>query len=387
MSEVHPEEHDVLITVGVNYYTGNDLFAYQLLFAPLPDPNQGIATSGWGGSSSLTRVSTQNKPARDFLTTADAGELGLTSLVQRTCVPSVGSYTGLSEPLNPRRRTRAFLYENLSHPLMLAGLFETPSDSYGKSSVFWLPDMARSGLREWLAAATAYWRTKAPDVFPETVEWARAPRWASTEETTTRERLAAFDREEEARRLAAGQQRSVLTDEVAAAERGGESWRQMLRETGDDLVSAVRSAFEYLGFDVVDSDSLPEHKDRKREDLRVVDGDWIALVEVKGYAGSAKSNDLQQIAAAAVTFAINHGAAPSALWYIPNAQRGTDPAQRTLALAGRDDDVAAFGAQHHGCLIEARDLFALRQRVATREMAADAARSLLRSTTGRLLLD
>lgn len=129
MSEVHPEEHDVLITVGVNYYTGNDLFEYQLLFAPLPDPDQGIATSGWGGSSPLTRVSTQNKPARGFLTTADAGELGLTSLVQRTCVPSVGSYTGLSEPLNPRRRTRAFLYENLSHPLMLAGLFETPSDS------------------------------------------------------------------------------------------------------------------------------------------------------------------------------------------------------------------------------------------------------------------
>ncbi len=334
-----------------------------------------------------SEVSTQHKPARDFIISDAANELGVTSLVQRTCVPSSGIYTGLREPLMPKRNTRGLVHEALARPLMLAGLIESPEDSYAKSSVFWLPDMARAGLREWLAAATAYWRAQAPEVFPETVEWVRAVQWASPGETEAREHLAAFDREEEARRSAADRERAVLADQVDLAERAGEDWRRMLRETGEDLVSSVRSALEYLGFAVVDSDSLPEHKGRKREDLRVVDGEWVALVEVKGYSGAAKSNDLQQIAAAAVTFAIDQGEAPAALWYIPNAQRGIDPAQRTLALVGRDDDVAAFGSRQHGCLIEARELFALRQRVAGGRMSAASARALLRSSTGRFSLD
>lgn len=391
MSDVHTEEHDVLVTVGANFSQANGLFEYQLLFAPLPDPNARnvISSGGFGGRSSPspTHVSTQHKPARDFRISDAAGELGLTSLVQRTCVPNAGSYTGLRGPLTPKRITRGFVYENLSRPLMLAGLIESPADSFSKSSVFWLPNMARTGLREWLAAAVAYWRKQAPEVFPETVEWVRAPQWASPDETRSREQLATFDREEDARRSAADRERSALAHEVAAAERVGEDWREMLRGTGEDLVAAVQGALEYLGFVVIDSDSLPEHKDRKREDLRVVDGEWIALVEVKGYSGAAKSNDLQQINAAAVTFAIDHGKAPTALWYIPNAQRGIDPAQRTVALAGRDDDVAAFGSQNHGCLIEARELFALRQRVATGEMTAEGARALLRSSTGRFSLD
>jgi hypothetical protein len=393
MSEVHPEEHDVFVSIGANFADAHGLFEYQLLFAPLPDPNFrniiGSSSGMFAGNSGLTpsRVATQDKPARDFLIGDAGNELGLSSLIQRTCVPTSGSYTGLKEPLTPKRITRGFVHENLSFPLMLAGLLESPPDSHSKSSVFWLPDMARSGLRDWLAAATEYWRKQAPDVFPETVLWAKAPQWASPGETGARQKLDMFDREEEARRLAASRERARLTSEVALAEEEGEDWRRMLRETGDNLVSSIQSVFEYFGFTVVDSDSLPEHKDRKREDLRVVEGEWIALVEVKGYNGAAKSNDLQQIAAAAVTFAIDHGKAPAALWYIPNAQRATDPAQRTLALAGRDDDVAAFGSQHQGCLIEARDLFMLRQRVACDEMTTEAARALLRSSTGRLSLN
>ncbi len=45
-----------------------------------------------------------------------------------------------------------------------------------------------------------YWRKEAPDIFPETVDWVRAPQWASPGETSSRDQLATFDRDEGARR-------------------------------------------------------------------------------------------------------------------------------------------------------------------------------------------
>ncbi len=61
-----------------------------------------------------------------------------------------------------------------------------------------------------MAAATSYWRKEAPDIFPETVDWVRAPQWASPGETSSRDQLATFDRDEGARRAAADRERSVL---------------------------------------------------------------------------------------------------------------------------------------------------------------------------------
>ncbi len=37
MSDVHTEEHDVLVAVGANFSQAHGLFEYQILFAPLPD--------------------------------------------------------------------------------------------------------------------------------------------------------------------------------------------------------------------------------------------------------------------------------------------------------------------------------------------------------------
>jgi hypothetical protein len=115
----------------------------------------------------------------------------------------------------------------------------------------------------------------------------------------------------------------------------------------------------------------------------VRDDDSVALVEVKGFRGSAKSNDLQQVTAAGTQHVLASGSAPDALWYVPNAFREADPEQREMALASRDEDLAAFGEHHHGCLIDTRDPFTLRQRVALGELEPDLARESLKKATQR----
>lgn len=118
----------------------------------------------------------------------------------------------------------------------------------------------------------------------------------------------------------------------------------------------------------------------------MTDGNWTALVEVKGYVGAAKSNDLNQVTRAAVAFAMTERRAPDALWYVPNPERNTDPGQRAVALAGREDDLTAFAENHDGCLIDTRELFRLRQDMATGQMSAEDARAVLKSARGRLTL-
>lgn len=147
-------------------------------------------------------------------------------------------------------------------------------------------------------------------------------------------------------------------------------------------MAAVVAALENLGFSVVDADELPEHKGKKREDLRIGDGDWVALAEVKGMAGAARSNALIQVTNAAAHFASTQGHRPSALWYVVNAYLNDDPAQRPTVLAGRDDDIAMFGDAHHGLVIDTRELFALRQAVMLGTLSPAQARAQLKESTG-----
>lgn len=55
---------------------------------------------------------------------------------------------------------------------------------------------------------------------------------------------------------------------------------QLLTSEGSDLVAATAKAFEYLGYTVRDMDEAEAVA--KREDLRITDGSFLALVEVKG---------------------------------------------------------------------------------------------------------
>lgn len=389
LGDAHPEEHDVLIFVEAQFHMLERTYPRRLAFAPEVDDEefQIFGSSGFGGSTvrTYTNMTTQHRPARDFDITADTRDLGLVGLVERSCKPADRSkYTGFRTPVYPERKTRPLLQESLESPLALAAILEhhTIEDAVIDSAI-WLPDIARSAFRDWVLFAFEYWRAGDPDRFPVSAEWMKEDRWSSIQEKAVREEIAEFERIEAGRLQAIEQERQALTATLDSAEVDGAVWRAILTKTGDELVAAVGATFEFLGFSVQDADDLLENKAAKREDLRVSEGDWTALVEVKGYGGAAKSNDLGQVTRAAVIYAMNERKEPDALWYVPNPERGTAPSSRGVALAGREDDLNAFADNHHGSLIDTRDLFALRQRVANRTTSPEDAREELKSAAGR----
>lgn len=389
---VHAEEHDVLITTDceVHHYALD--FPRRIGFAPSP--------ADWAPQIPPARVSRnvfeqgehvdarfawlQKQPAHAIRTTSNASDLGLASLVKRSCIPSQGeTFVGI-RPEFWIGESASLAEEVLSAPLRLAALVEEKQDDAVAWSLFWLPDAARSHLLEWVRAAFDRWRSADADAFPENAEWMTAQAWSSPAELSAKVALDAFESVEAARMERIRLEREMLTANIETARAEGDGWRALLTTSGDDLVQAVRESLEALGFTVIDADSLPQHKGKKCEDLRVSDADWVALVEVKGYTRAARSNDLMQVGGAATAYAAETGATPDATWYIPNGYRGDNPGQRPDALEGREDDVHAFAENLDGCIIDTRDLFKLRQLVGVGSLQASQARILLKEARGRL---
>lgn len=392
LREVHPEEHDALILARANFHNYRQGFPRRLVFGPLPEASRAVNMIGsleFGGGipRASTNMVTQFRPAREVHVTEHARRYGLETLVRRSCVPTPNTtYTGFHLPVYPERDEFPLLQEVLSSPLTLAAVLEK-RDTAGApiDSAVWLPDMARVAFRDWLAFALTLWRSDDPETFPVSAEWVAADQWASPEELSARQQLNEFQRAEQQRRLAADAEYERLTRVLEHAGEEAVAWRSLLTASGDELVAAVKEALEMFGFAVVDGDALPQHKSAKREDLRVSDADWIALVEVKGYSGAAKSNDLDQIKRAGSAFARDEGRDPDALWYLPNLQRDIDPGQRGLALEGREEDLSSFAELFQGCLIDTRDLFSLRQLVVLGKLPAADARERLKQALGRFV--
>lgn len=352
LRSVHPEEHDVLIQTEADFADFAGHFPRRIVFSEPPaqrDESGRLIVGSIKTDRSVTRRVTRIAPARDFAVQPEAQEMGVESLVRRSCMPTPGEhYAGFKTPVKPFRSEMIFLRELLNDSLAIAGFLEYDSEFpledswYSYDSALWLPDIARSHLGEWTRFAFSRWREADPDAFPENAEWKAADLWASPEESAARLTLREFDEAEARRREAAERERAELAAAVDAAGEKGAHWRSILTDTGDELVASVKGVFDGFGFEVVDSDALPQNKGKKREDLRVSDGDWIALVEVKGYGGGAKSNDLQQVTGASTAFAASEGRAPDSLWYVVNAFREDDPGQRSVALVSRDDDLTSF---------------------------------------------
>ncbi|KQP55886.1 hypothetical protein ASF51_12130 [Agreia sp. Leaf283] len=286
----------------------------------------------------------------------------------------------------PIRQAQPLLLERLNDPQALAAIFERDEISAvleGYDSVLWLPDQARSHLPDWLLWVFARWRVVTPDAFPVSAEWETVDEWASAEELEARTALAAFDASEAQRLAKIKSQRLIFTHALENAALAGNDHRQLLKATGESLEMAVATALRALEFEVVDADALPENQGYKKEDLRVSDGKWVAIVEVKGYTKAGKSNDLQQVNKAAKTFARTTGRDADAIWLVVNSFREMDPAQRPLLIPDRPDEIATFAEDDHGLIIDTRDLFKLWQAVTTGALDASAARAHLRASIGR----
>ncbi|MGK9149529.1 hypothetical protein KXS11_17980 [Plantibacter flavus] len=379
-SHWHPEEHDVLLTTNARMLAYSPV-RFRIMFMPPP-----VEQADEYGASPYSRSWLQDKPARNLEITPFAEKERLAALVRNSCVPQAGArYRGINLPVDPAHTAYPLLYEKLSRPYVLAAILENNNDPESADryqSTLWLPASARSHLADWFRYAVSRWRTRRPDLFPETAEWRSSDDWASPDERRARAALIDFDEEEDARRAEAAMQRATLVEQVESARIDGDNDRKILEATGEDLVAVVQRMLQDLGFDVIDADQMPQHKGKKREDLRVNDGAWTAVVEVKGYTGAAKSNDLMQVQRAMTMYAATEKKMPDAAWYVVNTHREMDPSQRPDPLVERAEDVADFADNSDGTVLDSRELFKLWRSVRGGELSADEARSVLRENRG-----
>ncbi|VXB04275.1 hypothetical protein PLANTIT3_110016 [Plantibacter sp. T3] len=329
---------------------------------------------------------TQFNPARNLEVMPHAAAEKIETLVRNSCVPDPGAnYRGIMLPVSLSLTGTPLLRESLSGPRVLAAIFESnarPDKADEYSSTLWLPASARPYLADWVRYAISRWRQFRPDLFPESAEWRSGDEWASSSELRVRATLVEFDQKEAERVSEAAVERDALVKHVELAQTEGDEHRRLLESTGEELVTRVLGVLVDLGFEVVDADQLPQHKGKKREDLRISDGDWTAVAEVKGYTGAAKSNDLMQVQQAMMTYTATEGKLPDAGWYIINAHREMDPSQRPEPLSQRPDDVALFANNSEGSVLDVRELFRLGRAVTSAQLSADSARAMLRQNRG-----
>jgi hypothetical protein len=278
-----------------------------------------------------------------------------------------------------------FLTAGVRNEFVLAGAF-TPSSG---GPDFWvLPPWANAVA--WIRQALEIWSEQDPERFPPTPEWWRTPDWRTKTERDAEERLSEIRQQAEteyARLLSEVQ--AAEAEVLKAQERADSIERLLLRGQGDDLVAVVAETLEKLGFDVTNMDGVYP-AGSLREDLQVRpadDPEFVALVEVRGYTGGAKANDLWRMVKFADLFRQDIGEPPSALWYVVNHFIEVPPGERPLVLAANEEEVSSFAADRNGAVIDTCDLFRLAEIVTSGELSREESRSLLVTVTGRLHLD
>ncbi|MGK8490429.1 hypothetical protein [Nocardia asiatica] len=254
----------------------------------------------------------------------------------------------------------------------------------GPLDCLYLPH-AIEDLTPWVLAAFRAWAESAPDIFPSEPEWTSDRHWMTTGELNAHEEVSSL---RSAMRQAMADMQAKLDEaetrlqEVRAAAHDAE--RLLLTGTGAPLVTAVHDALVRLGFAVLDMDATGARE--KREDLRVSDGDWVAICEVKGYGKGASTTDLLKIGRFESLFTRETGDLPDAKWYVANQFRDRNPSTRQPMLKGQDDSVEEF-ASESGLVLDTRELFQLDKAVASGRLGKDEARRILREAKGRFLFD
>ncbi|WP_147359998.1 hypothetical protein [Clavibacter lycopersici] len=296
-----------------------------------------------------------------------------------TLIPELGTPYKVFDPKPSDTRDQIYplLSESGAGNLVLAGIVK----SAGTTTVF-LPTKARDSLRAWLQASFDYFRTIDESRFPGPSS-SNNSTWATAAELRALSALKKFDAVESARRDEVSKAREALEEAKDNAELESAPMRVLLHGTGDELVQACADLFLELGFQVKDSDSLPQHKAAKQEDLRVFINGLVILAEIKGYAKGAKSNDLEQLKKAGTVYATVENSEPDRLWYIVNAYRDAGPNDRPQVLESSAEQLDAFARLFSGVVFDTRDLYRLIRDVQLGLLTCGDAQALLMSAQGR----
>jgi hypothetical protein len=263
-----------------------------------------------------------------------------------------------------------------------AAIYEPP---LGAKNCLYLPEVV-TNLAPWLLQAFKLWSVELPDIFPFEPEWTKNPQWMTQDELVGLQRVV--DAQTEADWMIAQARASVSAAESVLSDlrRKADMSTRLLLTGGDDpLVDAVADALSELGFQVDNVDKALAPGQARKEDLRVKDGEWIALCEVKGYTKGAKLGDISKLQNYATLFAVETGSPPSGIWYAVNAYRDSDPTGRPALLPGADEYIEVF-AEVGGLAIDTRDLFLLLKAIETGALDRQSARAGLKASVGRYQL-
>lgn len=384
--QVDETEYDVLVTPG-SAWTSDRLFT--LSFGGSTRPNFKVPD---GNSPTIGFNEHRTSVSKVFLLPPDLpdeiSELVTTRLIPRLQArpnnPVLDWLVDVNTPLAIRRalpdvRQLVNPFVLTARDEILAASIELPG---GLAECWCLPSMKVGDVQAWLSTAPTVWRQRSPLAFPIRLDWNENPQWATPEELAIRKELTVLENEKRLALAALAKREAALQNNLRSASATAQAGiRKLITTKGDALVDAVAGCLSDLGFRVTDMDSVRPKGD-KVEDLRVGlpdDDEWIALVEVKGYGKAAKSNDLL----AFTKYVARYGRAPGSCWYIVNQFCGSDPSERPVALAGREEELATFADAANGAVIDTAELFKLWAAVARRELSPADGRLALVEARGR----
>lgn len=192
--------------------------------------------------------------------------------------------------------------------------------------------------------------------------------WHTPEESDIAEQIAEIDRQVACRQ----QKRELLVEQLASLSRTADDGiRQALWGDGDELVAAVKTILEGIGFEVRDMDAEISEGQPKREDLRLTHPDrpgWEAIAEVKGYPHGTRTSDARQINDYQKRYRDDEGRFPDLTLWIANPHRTvSDPSDRPPP----DDNVDEAAANIEAVHVLTADLYRVWAMVAAGQAEAD----------------
>ncbi len=128
-----------------------------------------------------------------------------------------------------------------------------------------------------------------PNIFPESREF----RWISNEEFKPKEILECEKKKRELKDRYEKQLEEIHMQEEKIYERY-QFLNDLLTQTGNVLVKAVCKYFEWLGFS--DIQEIDGSEDILREDIQIIDGKVLFIIEVKGIGGTSTDAECSQVA-------------------------------------------------------------------------------------------
>ena len=132
-----------------------------------------------------------------------------------------------------------------------------------------------------------------PEIFPNIFPESREFQWINNEEFKPKEVLECEKQKKELKDKYEKQLEEIRMQETKIYEKY-QFLNDLLTQTGNALVKAVCKYFEWLGFS--DVQEIDGSEDILREDIQIVDGNLLFIIEVKGIGGTSTDAECSQVA-------------------------------------------------------------------------------------------